>query len=135
MNPEFKKIDDKLKQFAQGQKAKIFKSGSGMSVGDMRVPPDKIKERRIEWIDGSIGKIISILPNFRLHDIHSPSWDFMVLAWLEDDTYVGKEVPIWSRFLLKSVSFNEIENNIDLLLKQSIEYLNRIKIEDLRIGG
>jgi hypothetical protein len=124
----FKKIDTKLSNFAAKYNAEIHSSGTRM--GD--VPPEKIVERRIVWIDGSIGKAILIIPHFSSKDFDSPLWNFSNIAWLVDAKPHPNGVPFWKRDLLQSVQFIEIEKAIDDLLIRSAENLEGILRKKLR---
>jgi hypothetical protein len=85
--------------------------------------------RRLVWFDGHIGKAIIIKKDFFLPD---RSWDFFILAWLENSP--NSEKPMFVEYLTKDVPFEIIEKNIDKFLKKSQEKLKKIKIENLKTG-
>jgi hypothetical protein len=124
----FKQIDTKLTNFAAKYKAEIHSSGT--RIGD--VPSEKIHERRIVWIDGSIGKAVLITPYFPSQDYDSPLWDFSNVAWLVDAKPHPKGVPFWRKSLLQRVQFIAIEKAIDDLLIRSSENLEGILRKKLR---
>ena len=128
----FKQIDAKLNEVAKKLKAEVATNGSGYTIEEVRVPDEKIEERRILWIDGDIGKGIIISPNFAGGNIDSPSWDFVNIAWLQSGPSNTNGRPFWKNDLLEKEKFETIEKNIDQLLNKSIENLKAIKKEDLK---
>jgi hypothetical protein len=124
----FRQIDSKLTNFAAKYNAEIHSSGS--RIGD--VPAEKIQERRIVWIDGSIGKAVFITPLFESKDYDSPLWNFTNLAWLVDSKPHPNGVPFWAKHILQRVEFVEIEKAIDDLLIRSAENLDSVVRKKLR---
>jgi|GEM_PF-1149510 len=122
-NNNFILIDDKLKQFANQLKAEIH-SDSAMS--------DKAEERRIIWIDGIFGKAVIIQPDYD-SGLVSQLWNLYNVAWRADERYAGKQAPHWIKYLMKKVPFQDIEQNIDQLLKQSAQNLEAVKRQQLRL--
>lgn len=128
---KFKQIDIKLNQVAKKMGTSVETSGGGASIDGIDVPKEQHELRRIVWIDGEIGKCIFIVPNFDKNNLDAPDWDFRIIAWLNDRSNREKGSPFWHKFLLQKVSFKKIENNIDELLKQSLDSLNAVKKTDL----
>lgn len=129
---KFKQIDIKLNKLAKKLGTSVETSGGGASFDGINVPKEHYELRRIAWIDGEIGKCIFIVPNYDKKNIETPDWDFRIIAWLNDRSNSEKGNPFWHKFLLKKVSLEKIENNIDELLKQSLDSLNEVKKTDLR---
>ncbi len=126
----FESIDHLLYQFAERYNAEIHKKGTRYHG----IPPDKIVERRILWMEGSFGKGVIIQPNFISKDIDAPLWNFWNITYLVDKKTYRKYLPHWKKFLCKGVEFTEIEKNIEHLLIQSAENLKNVRRENLRGG-
>jgi len=131
----FEKIDNKLLQFANQYNAEIETEGSRFWLGYYEVPPNRIEERNISWVDGILGKSVHIFPNFRSRNVDFPKWDFINSAWLEDGKINQNDVPSWSKYLLKEVPFSEIEKNIDRLLLESSINLDAVTLSHLQTAG
>ncbi|MEO8171855.1 MAG: hypothetical protein ABI581_02185 [Sediminibacterium sp.] len=128
----FKEIDAKLNEAAKKLNTEISTDKGGYTIDNTRVPDDKIEARSIFWIDGEIGKGITIRPHFEKGNFDSPSWDFSNIAWLYHGESNADGRPFWTRDLLKKTDFATIEKNIDQLLIKSVETLKAIKREDLK---
>jgi hypothetical protein len=119
---DFKKIDSKLESLCQNIGAKLTKDRPHL--------PESFRtfeERRIDWIDHDIRKAIIIAPTFEHNGVNSSLWNFTIVAWQDftrKKTYV---MPLSAK-----KPFSEIENNIDLLLKQALDVLSKIKETDLK---
>lgn len=125
----FSKIDNKLKEFAAKCNGELHTSGSWI----YGVPPDKIEERRITWIDEELKKVIHILPHFETEDFDAPLWCFENFACPLNNKPESNNIPFWQKDLLDRVEFSKIEDNIDELLTQSFENLQSISMQDLKI--
>ena len=87
------------------------------------------EERRIDWNDGIIRKAIIIQPTFEFTGVNSELWNFLNVAWI-DKIHNGSK-PNWSRTLIEKQTFNTIEENINNLLKSSLDVLKQISEKDL----
>jgi len=91
------------------------------------------EERRIDWVENGINKAIIIQPTFTSTGVDSSNWNFINLAWIKKGHIAQK--PGWIKNLVYQKDFNEIENGIDNLLKESIMNLQAVKIEDVLNGN
>jgi len=75
-------------------------------------------------------KAIIIQPHLTINGIDSSKWDFTNIAWLKDAA--DSENRSYIKNLLEKVSFDNIEQDIDQLLRQSEKNLREIKKMDLK---
>ena len=131
---QFSQIDTGLIALAKEIGASLETTVGGHSINGIDVPKDKLAIRQIQWIEGPIGKAIIINQNFDNGNLDSPNWDFFNIAWLQEGKPKTKGRPIWNKYLLKNIDFKQIENDIETLLKQSLDNLNAVKKTDLKYG-
>jgi hypothetical protein len=129
---KFTSIDHKLKILAEKLNAKLITDGSDYFVNGVRIPGEKIEERRIVWTDGKISKAILIQPHFDTTNENSQTWNFFNLAWVEEDSSGLADKPFWTKYLLRTAELEAIEKNIDELLRLSEEQLGAISRKDLK---
>ena len=120
----FNQIDKKLTELTIKLNAIITKDRPNF-IGVLNT----FEERRIDWIDNQIRKAIIIQPNFELNGVNSNFWNFVIVAWIEKNGIAIK--PGWNKRLIDNGKFNDIENNIDELLSSAVDYLKKIKLEDV----
>ena len=121
----FKSIDLRLADLSQKLNAKLTKDRSGY--------PNALRtfeERRIDWEEDQIHRVIVIQPNFEHKGVNSGIWNFIKIAWFDDPISVKR--PQWIRVLVDKGNFEMIEENIDLLLKESEVNLTNVRMEDLK---
>ncbi|MFN2458194.1 MAG: hypothetical protein ABR502_08345 [Chitinophagaceae bacterium] len=65
-----------------------------------------------------------------MQDTNSNTWDFFIIAWLENARTQQK--PMFLEYLIEDVPFEIIEKNINKFLDTAQEKLKIIKIENLK---
>lgn len=129
---QFSQIDTRLIALAKEIGATIETTVGGHSINGVDVPKDKLAIRQIQWVEGPIGKAIIINQNFENGNLDVPNWDFFNIAWLLEGKTKAKGKPIWNKYLLKNIDFKQIENDIETLLKQSLDNLKAVKKTNLK---
>ena len=121
---KFQTIDDKLYSFA-------IKLNATLSKDRPHFPREMInfEERRIDWYDNQIKKAIIIQPTFTAKGVDSSLWNFINIAWIEQNGIAIK--PGWQSCLIDKKDFSEIEKQIDQLLTKSEQNLKSVEIKDL----
>lgn len=121
---KFKTIDDKLHSFA-------IKFNATLSKDRPHLPRVMVnfEERRIDWQDNQIRKAIIIQPEFTANGVDSSLWNFINIAWIEQNGIAVK--PGWQSYLIDKKDFSEIESKIDQLLIKSEQNLKDIVIKDV----
>jgi len=121
----FKQIDIKLVSLANKLKATLRK--------DRPDYPEVLRtfeERRIDWVENDIRKAIIIQPDFEHTGVNSNVWNFLNIAWFNNDHSLLR--PQWIKILLDKVDFAIIDKNIDQLLYDSEANLTKIQMKDLK---
>lgn len=131
---QFSQIDTRLIELAKQIGAALETTVGGHSINGVDVPKEKLALRQIQWVDGPIGKAIIINQNFDNGNLDAPNWDFFNIAWLQEEKPKSKGKPFWKKYILKNIEFKQIENDIETLLKQSLDNLNAVKKTDLKYG-
>lgn len=121
---KFKTIDDKLHSFAIKFNAILSKDRPHLAREMVN-----FEERRVDWHDNKIRKAIIIQPTFTANGVDSSLWNFINIAWIEQNGIPVK--PGWQSYLVDEKDFSEIENKIDQLLIKSEQNLKNIIIEDI----
>lgn len=121
---KFKTIDDKLNSFA-------IKINATLSKDRPNFPREMVtfEERRIDWCENKIKKAIIIQPTFTEKGVDSSLWNFINIAWMEQNGIAVK--PGWQSSLIDKKDFSCIEKKIDQLLSTSEQNLKNIEIKDL----
>ena len=120
----FEQIEIKLATLADRLNARITKDRPGY--------PEVLRtfeERRIDWNDGPLNKAIIIQPNFESTGVNSNIWNFINIAWVDDARSTHRLQ--WIKYLVEEADFENIEENIDQLIRDSEENLAKIRMEDL----
>ena len=121
----FERIDIKLETLANELSASLTK--------DRPSYPEILRtfeERRIDWVNGGMMKAIIIQPNFEDTGVNSDIWNFINIALFDDGH--SASIPKWIKRLVDQEKFENIERNIDGLLKESKDNLAKIQLEDLK---
>lgn len=116
----FHNIDEQLAAVAKELGAKL---NQNRNSGTEHV----IYERRITWEQDQVLRSILIQPQFESGEINYDLWTWKILAWI-DDVVNG---PHYDKEFLHKVSFDQIEQQIDTLLTDSVQELQQIKQGDL----
>lgn len=120
----FKNIDAKLEELSEKFGVVLTKDRSNY--------PEALRtfeERRVDWVENGINKAIIIQPTFRSTGVDSSIWNFINLAWILKRGVAQK--PGWSKNLVYQMNFEEIEDNIDSLIDESIKNLQDVQMEDI----
>ncbi len=120
----FKNIDVKLDELSARLGTNLTKDRPG-SPEVLRT----FEERRIDWVEDGINKAIIIQPTFEITGVNLSIWNFINLAWIKKNGVAQK--PGWAKNLITKMDFKVIEENIDILLNESLNNLKTIKIEDV----
>lgn len=122
---QFKEIENMLLNLAIKLNAKLTKDRP-----DYPKALRTFEERRIDWMDNGINKAIIIQPTFENNGVNVTIWNFINLAWFDDANAIPN--PQWVNYLIENEKFEIIQQNIDLLIEQSLVNLTNITLEDLK---